>query len=374
MRIIFEADSIASERMSGIGHTTLEILKELDNSQQSKHKIFVIVPWGKKKYVQETHRFKKIHIRQLPPGYKYINYLLTRTPLPIPVELVYGFGVYVFLNYKNWPLFLSKSITFVHDIAYLVEPDTTHPKNLVYLKKNMPRWLKRTNKIISISEQSRKEFMRFFPEHSEKVEVIYLGVNPNVFNPSTASGDNRILKEIGLDEDYFLMVGNIEPRKNILRTVNAFKDYVDEKGNVKILCIIGGDGWRNRKIFDRILELQNSGYRIVRPDKYVNDQDLPQIYIKSKGLIHTAIHEGFGLPPVQALACGVPVLASLIPTFEETLKNEKAVVFVDPMSGSAIKEGMFELELLQHNKTPINQYTWSKTASKLSSVINEVIS
>jgi glycosyltransferase involved in cell wall biosynthesis len=372
VRIVIEADSISSPKMSGIGHATLEILRELDRTSHG-HKIIAVVPFGRKKKVLSRFKFQNIVVRQLPPGYKYVNYALTRTSLPLPTDLLFGRGVYVFPNYKNWPLLLSKSITFVHDVAYLIEPHTTHPKNLAYLNKNMPIWLKRSDKVISISKQSSKEFNSFFPEYKEKNQTVYLGVDSMFFKPMAKAAIDKTLDRLGIIDSYFLSIGNIEPRKNIERMVKAFKLYKDRGGKVESLLIVGGDGWNNDSIKKVIADCQNRGYKIIKPNAYVDDKHLPGLYGGSSGLVHTAIHEGFGLPPVQALACGVPILVSNIPTFRETLPNNvKTTVFVDPLNEEAIADGMAKLQENTKTSNPEVLYTWKKTVDDLVSICEKV--
>jgi len=366
MHILIEADSIATKRMSGIGHTVFEIISALDKSiVDTSNRVTAIVPYGCKKYVLK-YNWKNISVRQLPPGYKYINYALTRTSLPIPVELLFGRGVYIFPNYKNWYVPFSRSITFVHDVAFKLFPETVHPKNLVYLKANFKRWLKRTNGIISISKQSAHELGSFFPEVKNKITTIYLGVDRNAFFPREASDVNKTLEKYGIDKDYFIVVGNIEPRKNISDLLGAYKQYADNNRSAAQLVIVGGDGWKNEDLLKKISYLISKGYNIYRPKEYVLDEDLPMLYSGARALVHIALHEGFGLPPVQAQACGSPVIISNLPVFHEILNPETATyvntddigVVVRAMEQSKSKQGGRQSSVKEN-------LTWDNTIKQL---------
>ncbi len=367
-KVFIEAESICFEKMSGIGHTTLEIIKVLDEMISAKEdmEVSIIVPANREKILRR-YKFKNIIIKKFPKGYRYFNYIITRTFIPAPVDLWFGRGVYIFPNYKNWYVPFSKSITFVHDVAFKIYPETVHPKNRSYLEDSFSRWLRRTNKVISISHSSAKELIHYYPKYRDKVNVIYLGVNQKMFFPRTKSEVEQVLKEYGIQEGYFLYVGNMEPRKNILNLIEAYKLYADTNNNKKTahsLVLVSGTGWNSDKILSRLHELQDEGYLIHVPSKYVLDEDLPAIYTGANALVHVAIHEGFGLSPLQAYACKTKVVSSNIKVLTETLSQYNAL-FVDPFSVKDIAKALDEIE--KHKEPVVNEqkFTWEKTVHSL---------
>lgn len=366
MHILIEADSIASARMSGIGHTVLEIISTLNEQiKGTKHKVTVIVPYGSKKYAFK-YNWSNISVRQLPPGYKYVNYILTRTSLPVPIELLFGRGVYIFPNYKNWYVPFSKSITFIHDVAFKLFPETVHPKNLDYLNANFKRWLKRTDGIISISKQSALEIKSFFPEVADMITTIYLGVDHEIFFPRKLSDITKTRVAHSIDKDYFLVVGNIEPRKNTMLLLDTYKRYADANSAAAQLVIVGGDGWKNEAVLEKMAELIDKGYNIYRPSGYVTDEDLPMLYSGARALIHIALHEGFGLPPFQAQACGCPVIASDLAVFHEILTPE-TVSYVDTSDIDSIVRAMEQMgpTLTNRKSSAKKNLTWNNTVKQL---------
>jgi glycosyltransferase involved in cell wall biosynthesis len=340
MNIFIEADSIAAERMSGIGHAALEIIRAFDRLMDTRPdiKVSIIVPFKQVGFIDQ-YGFKNIKIRRLPPAFKYVNYLLARTSIPVPVDLFYGRGVYIFPNYKTWFVPFSTSLTYVYDVAFKKYPEATQPKNLAYLEANFNRWLRRADKVITSSKTSASEIASFFPAHKDKIEVQYLGTDPKVYYRRPEGEIKKTLAAYGLPSDYFLAVGNIEPRKNVLGMLDAFAQYADTTQNPHNLVLVGGGGWNNQDILDRIAELQRKRYPIFRPSKYVADNDLPALYSGASALLQVAFHEGFGLSPVQAQACGTPVIASDLPVFKETL-SAKNIQFVDPRDTKAITRAM----------------------------------
>ncbi len=358
--------------MSGIGHTTLELIRELENFND-KFKITIIVPYGKKRIV-EKYGFKNVSVRSLPPGYKYVNYALTRTSLPIPVDIIYGRGVYIFPNYKTWWLLFSRSITFIDDVVFKIYPETINPKNLAYLNANFDTWLKRSNKIITISRSAKKEFEKFFPLYINKVETVYLGINPSVFYPRDKNEISKVLNKYNLPNKSFLFIGNLEPRKNILNLLEAYRSYCAISKIKLPLLIIGGDGWKNNDIHKKIKDLQKTGHKVIVPNKYVSDYDLPAIYTSATALVHVAIHEGFGLPPLQAQSCGTPVIASNLSVFHEILKKENTH-YVDPTNINQISSFMIKAEK-QFSRNRIKNrtnLTWENTVMNIFKIIDTMV-
>ena len=371
MRIVIEADAIVADKMSGIGHATLEMIRSISMQlKDTQDKLIIIIPFGTKKNLLK-HELESVTVRQLPPFYKYVNYALTRTSLPIPMDLLYGRGTYIFPNYKNWYVPFSRSITFVHDVAFKILPDTTNPKNLAYLNANFARWLKRTNTIVAISNASKHEIATYFPKYANKIERIYLGIDENTFYKQKQDKVCAVLKKYNIQPNYFVYVGNIEPRKNLVTLLDAYREYIDTTKDNAQLVIIGGDGWNNGEIVGHIQKLIAKGYNINRPSQYVEDDALPAIYSGCRALVHIALHEGFGLSPVQAQACGAPVVASNLAVFRETLDDAKLFTVQDPSNVHEVAEAMKRAGAAGHNRRPYKtQLTWSNTARRLLSLVN----
>lgn len=368
MKIYIEADSIANQTMSGIGHTTLEIIKTLDRaSQKSDIKVTIIIPPGKKKFVAR-YGFKNVKVRTLPISQKYVNYLLTRMPIPVPADLWFGRGVYIFPNYKNWYVPFSKSLTFVHDVAFKIYPDTINPRNLTYLESNFKRWLRRTTRVITITHASAADFGKYFPEYKSKVDVIPLGVDRIVFSHQADSKVQEALNRNNLPKDYFLYVGNIEPRKNIYNLLRAYEQYCKLSKHPIALVLVGADGWQNDDILETINSLQQSGHQIIRPNTYVKDEDLPALYSGAKALVLVSVHEGFGLSAMQAEACGTRVIASDIAPLRELLRKDYTS-FVSPLKPEKIAVELLAHERLANRTSKAleteDSHTWEKTVSKI---------
>jgi glycosyltransferase involved in cell wall biosynthesis len=331
--------------------------------------LVIVIPFGLKKRLEMQRLPINVHVRQLPPFYKYINYALTRTSLPIPIELLYGRGTYIFPNYKTWYVPFSHALTFVHDVAFKIMPEVTHPKNLAYLEANFLRWLKRADTIIAISDQTTRDIECYFPEYIQKVKKVYLGVDTESYYIRSRTEIKSITKKYGIKDSYFLYVGNIEPRKNLSTLLETYKLYCDKYGHGVQLVLIGGDGWKNQDIISKIKYLVDSGYDVYRPASFVKDKDLPAIYSGCRALVHIALYEGYGLSLVQAQSCGAPIIASDLEVFRETL-NHAGVVYVDAMEAAAIADQMARADELRAQVNNAARHTWANAAHELMEIIN----
>lgn len=375
--IFIEADSIASNKTSGIGNATSEILRHLDKlAIEKKLKVTAIVPYGRRNFVSEKYQFNNVHIRSLPPGYKYVNYVLTRTSIPLWPDMFFGRGVYIFPNYKTWSVPFSKAVTFIHDIAHIKYPHTTHPKNLKYLNDNFGRWLKRADVIATISDSSKRDIEEQFPKHSKKIVRIHLGVDTDFYKRQDDRAVNLTYKALGIPKNCLLYVGSIEPRKNILTLLDAYKRYSDQHaGHPKPLVLIGGDGWNNTDIKYKISELIAEGYQIKLPEEYVEDSMLPAVYSGAFALVHVAIYEGFGLSLAQAMACGLPVITANNSSMPEVVGN--AGLMVDANNAKQIANAIARLEndqvmygrLQEKGMERAKELSWLNTVKKLLSEV-----
>lgn len=366
MRIVIEADAIVAAKMSGIGHATLEIIRALSKEVKATgDTIVIVVPYGTKSRLKKYNLPAHITIRQLPPFYKYVNYALTRTALPLPADLLYGPGVYIFPNYKTWYVPFSKAVTFVHDVAFKIMPEVTHPSNLVYLEANFSRWLKRADALVAISDQTARDIRAIFPDYAHKVSRIYLGVNKEMYFPQPPEVIQTAALKYGVKQEYFLYVGNIEPRKNLNMVLDAYKSYCDSYGRTVQLVLIGADGWKNQEILKKIDDLLSQGYDVFRPSLYVEDEDLPALYSGAKALIHLALYEGYGLSLIQAQSCGTPIVASDLPVFKEILNDEGVVYISTGGAAQDVADAMAAADTLRTEVDPTPRLTWTQTAQAL---------
>jgi alpha-1,3-rhamnosyl/mannosyltransferase len=366
-KLFIEATPLTNARMSGIGHVLLETVRALDNSRYSKdYDIRLFVPWDELS-TMERYDFKNIRIVRLPLPHKLFS-LLSRMPIGIPLDLLLGRGVYIFPNFRNWNLLASKSYTYIHDVCFLIYPQYVEPRNLLFLKRYIGLWKRRADKIIAISQSSKSEIQSQLGLRIEDVVVVPNAVDTSVFYRRSIDEVQAIKKKYGIEGDYFLYVGNIEPRKNLNTLIKAFQDT--SLANEAELFLVGGDGWLNDDVYKSIDDARCKGYTIRKNESYVPDGDLPALMSGAKALVQPSWHEGFGLATVQALACGTPNICSDIPGLREAVKgNEESVIFFNPNQVHQLTEAlqtMYEQSSVHKAKSVAS---WNESADTLMKII-----
>lgn len=378
VKLYIDARALATERISGIGHNLVETVRALERQKVKgeKLKIILLVPISKIRFVNQWG-FKQVHVKRMPVPMRVINVLERHRLLP-PMDIFIGRGTYIFPNYTNWPLLFSQSLTYIHDISFVYYPQFVEPRNLKMLLYSVPRWINRTNKVIAISQNASREIVRYYKLPPKKVQVVTCGVDTKVFLPQDRDKIERLKKTYSLPSKYVLYFGNIEPRKNLVSLVNAYKSLAQNLKDEYALVLVGGDGWLNEAIHKTITHAQKEGNNIVTPRKYILDADLPALYSGATALVHPSYYEGFGISPLQAMACGVPVITSNVSAMPEVVGG--AGLYVNPSNQQDISDKMNLLlenaglrnELVQKGFARAQQFNWDRSGEKLLAIIRDI--
>jgi glycosyltransferase involved in cell wall biosynthesis len=205
----------------------------------------------------------------------------------------------------------AKRVTVIHDLTPLKFPEHHRFHSQLLQSIFLKRIVKNADLIITNSENSRQDIIRYFPFAEDKVEKIYLGNDPS-FRPDIRP---EVLAQYGINQPYFLFVSTIEPRKNLSLLLNAYHRYRMNQSEPVSLVIVGARGWKCRRFFR---EIDNHPYReeIILPG-YVPKEDLPALYSQALAFVYPSLYEGFGLPVLEAMACGAPCLVSNVSSLPE---------------------------------------------------------
>lgn len=258
------------------------------------------------------------------------------------------------LSYKNQVLTIHDTVPFDH-------PEWLNPKFVFWYKFLQPKLVQKVKHIITISEFSKNKIIEHFKVPEDKISVIYNGVDLTN-KESEDLAHNRFTSL----PPYILSVGSLEPRKNLSRLITSFIQYKNEtKSDIK-LVIVGKKGVS--RVFGE------AGIKEVDTDDiiftgHVSDYELQYLYKNTLGFCYPSLYEGFGLPPLEAMQFGVPVLTSNTTAIKELCVNR--ALLVDPMSVSSISEGIFNLlnngiskETLTSNLKYVQDFSWSKCADQ----------
>jgi len=384
--VFIDARPILSEKMSGIGHVTLKTLEALNKNQRFLQFYNpILLGYKNKRYIFDTYNLTNFEYKSLPMPQKGLR-VLERLNIDFIVELIYGKGIYLFPNFQNWKLFRSKSITYFHDIAFLLYPETVEPLNLIHLQKNYLKWAKRTDVLVTVSESSKVEILneKSISSLVEKIEVLINGVDTEL-TPTNKQATEEVARKYNIEakfKSFILYVGNIEPRKNIAQLIHAYRSLSIGIKKEFPLVIVGGGGWKSDEVLGLISESIDAGDMIYHPDSYVNDEDLYTLIAGAKVVVQPSLHEGFGVTPLLAASIGITNVVSDIPSLREvTHFTQSSTFYFDPYSEKSLKNKLEEsleyapkdMVLLRNEiQQARDHFDWNLTASKLVSIMEEL--
>ncbi|MGD0226681.1 MAG: glycosyltransferase family 1 protein [Terriglobia bacterium] len=230
------------------------------------------------------------------------------------------------------PLLRSRSVLTVYDLCYERFPQFFNRRVLAQMKLLMPWSCQRADHIITISESSKRDLVEIYRLDPQKITVTYPGPAENCKPMDAGQAKDRLREAYGIDGSFILYVGNLEPRKNLPRLLEAFAQLKQKELIVHKLVIVGQKAWLYNGILETMRNHSLSGEVVLTG--YIPANDLPLFYNAASFMIYPSLYEGFGLPVVEAMACGTPVITSLGSSLEEIA--EGAALLVDPYSVASI--------------------------------------
>jgi len=266
------------------------------------------------------------------------------------------------------PNFLGKTAVTIHDLSVIRFPDFHPSARVSFVKKQIENVVRKADVILADSYLVADEIESFYPQSIGRVKVAHLAADPS-FMPRTEFQCNDVLEQFDLAyQDFFLFVSTIEPRKNIQRLLDAYEIYRNENLNGKPLVMVGGAGWNNHEINEKIKTLQLKGW--LKTLGYLSNEHIHQLYSASYALLFPSIYEGFGLPALEAMQSGTMVLTSRDSSMSEFCQD--AAVYCDPMSTNSIADQICQLSNIQGQRESFIQkglllaskLSWKKTAQK----------
>ena len=294
------------------------------------------------------------------------------------VEALWGNVDIIHSNANVAPLLAKSRLVFtLFDTTIYIYPELHTQANYNLVNRNLHNAARYASAIIAISEQSRRDFQRFLHVPDDRITVIY-GAADERFHPAIPREEiERVKRAHGIDSEYILSVGTTEPRKNILRLVSAFRSLL--KRGLKYKLVIAGErGWLSDPLYE-FVEQERLKERVLFTG-YVNDRDLPSLYAGATVFAFPSLYEGFGLPVVEAMACGAPTITSNRSSLPEVAGD--AALLVDPEDEGQIKEALQRLledealrqELSRRAIEQSKKFSWDQSARQALKVYESVIS
>jgi glycosyltransferase involved in cell wall biosynthesis len=320
-------------------------------------------------------RHPRVTARRLPVSPRWTTRLWLRLRLPVPVEAITGVvDVLLAPDFVAPPAARARAVVTVHDLSYLTVPQYADPGLRRYLTAAVPRSLRRAAHIVAVSAATRRDLIHHLGLAPERVSVVYNGVDAR-FRPLDAASVAAERARLALPERFILTVGTLEPRKNHLNLIRAFAQLAGAEPDLAL--VVGGRrGWLEEPIFDEVRRLGLDDR--VRFLGSVPDADLPALYNAAAVLAYPSWYEGFGLPPLEAMACGTPVVTSTGGALPEVCGEAALIVEPGDVAGlaGALRRALADMalraDLTRRGHEQAARFTWAATARGLIEVFRRV--
>ena len=292
------------------------------------------------------------------------------------LKLYKNYDIVHFLDYATPALYKGKKIATIHDMAMHTMNDK-YTKGQVLTKTTLlGNTIKNADKLICISEFTKKELLKYYPNVDEsKIEVVYNGFEYDNIDLTKHTIDTT-LNKFNITKEYLLFVGTLSPHKNIERIVESFQKIRNEGYDYQ-LVICGKKGWLYEDIFKKIKEL-NLEKEVVFTD-YVTDEELEVLYKNTKLFVFPSLYEGFGFPPIEAMARKVPVLSSREGALVEIVGD--AAIFCNAYDIEDIKDKMIMVlkdneiksQLIDKGISRLQSFSWENTCRGINNVYLNIL-
>ncbi len=368
MKIAIDLTSLA-DNFSGIERMTLNITKNLlEISSENKFQLYF------KEEIHPEFLYCKekdwIECIVLPRKNKlwFNQVTLLRRLLKSDADL------FLFMAFPAPFFFRSrgKIINTIHDMGCFDCPETMPRKMAAYFRIMNRNSVRRSWRILTISEFSKKQIRKHLKVPSEKIKVLYLGVSSNIYEYNISKWE-AIKTRYQLPERYIMCLSTLEPKKNMKLLVEAYRELPEMYQDRVALVLAGRKGWKLEKLLETVEENKKGKICITG---YIDEEDLPYIYHHAELFVFPSFYEGFGIPPLEAMATGRPVLASDIDVLKEVLQD-RAVYFQnndkESLKSTLIaclngKAGQYSAEeLIEYSR----RFNYQKTAQRLQQIMEE---
>ncbi|MGE0884441.1 MAG: glycosyltransferase family 4 protein [Blastocatellales bacterium] len=308
-------------------------------------------------------QFSNFNVRLLPPPTPLVKVplILTYDLRRHPVDVLH-------VQYTAPPFCPAPVVATIHDLAFEHMPETFTRRGSLQLKLTVRRTARRAAKIATVSEYSRQDILRTYKLPPEKITVTYNGIESHFTEQTESEAEAKDVRQrFGIEGDFLLAVGSLQPRKNLVRLIRVYSQLRSENPDfAPQLVIVGRKLWLADEIFAEIRQQRWADDVILTG--YVPDQDLPKLYRAATAFVYPSLFEGFGLPPLEAMACGTPVLTSNVSSLPEV--TGEAALLIDPKNESELAAALLRItddhnlraQLRRRGIEQAKKFTWRTAA------------
>jgi glycosyltransferase involved in cell wall biosynthesis len=346
----------------------IEALGEID--AENRYTVYVT---KQEAFERFDGRWPRLRVRRTLP-----HTPLVRVPFTLSAELRRRPVDLLHVQYTAPPLAPCPVVATIHDLSFEHLPQTFKRRSWMQLRLTVRRTARRAAHVITPSESTRRDVVGTYGLRPERVSVIPLAAAPH-FRPVTDKGElARVLGRYGIEGEYFLAVGSIQPRKNLARLVAAYSDLRRKRprSNLPQLVLVGRQAWLYGETLRAIEEHGVHDSTILTG--YVSESDLPALYSGAICFAYPSYFEGFGLPPLEAMRCGTPVITGNLTSLPEVVGD--AGLLIDPFDTGALAAALARLfddadlraELRARSLARSSAFDWRETARRTLEVYRSI--
>ena len=376
MRIGIDFTAGVNQR-GGIGRYTRELFTALVHQDtKDEFVLYYSHPRGKNPGPQMPER-TNVTERPLGISDRWLSALWFRLRVPIPIDLVTGpVDIFHFPNFVLPPVRGGKTVVTVHDLSFLLHPECADEGLRAYLERAVPSAVRNADFVVVDSANTQNELICLLDADPKRVEVVYPAVDDHFYPITDEALLEATRKQYSLNYPFLLNVSVIEPRKNMPRLLQAFARLKREMNIPHRMVFVGGLGWMYESVFQTVEDLGLTDQVVFLG--YVPDEDLAPIYNLADLFVYPSIYEGFGIPPLEAMACGTPVVASNSSSLPEAIGD--AGIMVRPTDVDAIADAIHRVlsnpglhaDLSRRGLEQAKKFTWQASAEQVLSIYRRI--
>jgi len=374
MRIGLDGYPLAEPR-TGVGHYTLELARALALIAPSDQFELVSPAPFSSSALEEINHANLPNLRAVHLKTSRIRGHWWAVGLPLYVTKA-RFDLFHGTNFEV-PFWNRRSVVTIHDLSALLHREKHRDSLARRARLRLPIVAKLARKIITPTESVKREVCEHLRVKANKVIAIPSAARQS-FRPVPSEQTVETRKRLAIEDDFLLFVGTLEPRKNLLTLLKAFDQIVRQTSLRPQLVITGGEGWLMDETFS-FIKHSGIGDRL-RLTGYLGDEELRALYSSCRIFIYPSLYEGFGLPPLEAMACGAPVIAGRVAALQEVLGS--AARLFDPLNVEALAGSIVELmendeerrRLASNGPKHAAKFSWAETARRTLQVYRDVVS
>lgn len=374
MKIAFDSQLFLKGNKTGIAWCADNVIKEIAKLSEYECECDFFSLGHSKNQIDNVRRYEKLGVKlNSCRWFNNVIYKLIWPIIPIPYSWFFGKDrdVTIFFNFIVPPGVKGKTVAVVHDMAYKACPETVNAKTRKWLNLTLKKSCERADLIVTVSEFSKSEIIKYLGVPEKKIVVMPNGVDLELYHPNYSEwAVASCRKKYHIDQEYYLYLGTLEPRKNLVNLIKAYHLLKEklQKSTPK-LVLAGGKGWYYESIFETVEQLKLKEDIIFTG--YVEEKEVPLLMNGAKAFVFPSLYEGFGMPPLEAIACGKPVLVSNTTSLPEVVGE--CGLMVDPEDIIDISEKMEKILLVDNQVSCLKDISWKKSVSLLLYYIQKVL-